>query len=104
MLRDELVKLRAARLHADPGQYLRRGTFAEPPIAHLAVSAQRNPSLIESEKMLDQGRFKALEELGVGHYFDGDALILYALKLLILERWERIRRADKPSLIDEVLG
>ena len=45
-----------------------------------------------------------MDELATGHYFDLDFLISYALKLLILERWERINSADKPRLLEEVLN
>jgi hypothetical protein len=53
--------------------------------------------------MLDEARWRMLEELCVGHYFDLDFLIIYALKLLILERWQRIRTADGGRLLEEVL-
>ena len=36
--------------------------------------------------------------------FDLDFLIVYALKLLILERWEKVNSADKAALLKEVLN
>lgn len=103
-LRNELVRLRASRRRVDPVKYLRRDGNYRLSIVHLAMNAQRSPSLIEAEKMLDQGRWQKLEELSFGHYFDIDFLIIYALKLLILERWERINRADKVGLLEEALA
>lgn len=103
-LRNELVKIRASRKHIDPLKYLRGDGYTGADIAHIAMSAYRMPSILESEKFLDEERWRRLDELAVGHYFDLDFLIVYALKLLILERWERIGSADKPALLKEVLN
>lgn len=102
-LRNELVKIRAAKKHIDPGEYLRPDGYAGSSLAPVALAIQRNPSLIEAEKALDLERWNALEELAFGHYFDLDFLITYAYKLLILERWDRIGSADKTTLLDKAL-
>lgn len=102
-LRNELVKIRASRKHIDPQKYLRQDGYAEPDIIHIAMNAYRNTSIIEAERMLDQARWRRLDELAVGHYFDIDFLIVYAHKLLILERWKNIRGADKPHLLEGTL-
>ena len=103
-LRNELVKIRAGRKHIDPLKYIRGDGYIEPHIAHIAMNACRNPAILEAEKGLDQGRWGALDELAVGHYFDLDFLLTYALKLLILERWQRINSADKPSLLNGIIN
>jgi len=101
-LRNELVKIRAQRKKIDPAKYLRRDGFSEPYISHLALNAHRNPSLLESERILDGERWRFLDELAQGHYFDIDSLVVYALKLLILERWDKIQGADKQYLLQEL--
>ena len=103
-LRNELVKIRAAYRHLDPFKYLRGQDYIESYLVHIAMNAHRTPSVIEAEKFLDLQRWHKLDELAVGHYFDLDFLVCYSLKLLILERWERINTADKPKLLDEVLN
>ncbi|MFH0936022.1 MAG: DUF2764 family protein [Candidatus Omnitrophota bacterium] len=103
-LRNELVKIRAARKHVDYLKYIRGDEYIEPYITHIAMSAYRAPSIPEAERLLDWERWRILDELAAGHYFDLDFLIIYALKLLILERWERINSADKPRLLEEVLN
>lgn len=45
-----------------------------------------------------------LDELAGNHYFDFDALVAYAYKLLILQRWETIQRAEGITLLHEALG
>lgn len=103
-LRNELVKIRASRKHVDYLKYIRGDEYIEPYIAHIAMSAHRTHSILEAERLLDRERWLILDELAAGHYFDLDFLIAYALKLLILERWERINSADKPRLLEEVLN
>jgi hypothetical protein len=102
-LRNELVKIRASRKHIDAAKYLRRDHCLEVDVMHLALAAHRNPSILEAEKFLDRERWSVLDELATGHYFDLDYLIVYAYKLLILERWERMRLADKEALLENVL-
>ena len=103
-LRNELVKLRAVRHKLEPTKYLRPdSSYVEPQITHTALNAQRSPSLTEGEKILDLARWQKLEELSFGHYFDLDVLFIYAQKLLILERWEKIRSANPETILKETL-
>lgn len=102
-LRNELVKIRAQRKHLDASKFLRRDGYADQWISHIAVGACRNPSVIDAEKMLDLDRWRFLDELSIGHYFDMESLMIYARKLSILERWERVRAADADELLKEAL-
>lgn len=104
LLKNELVKLRAMRKKIAPEKYLRSDGYAGSAIYHVALAAQRNPSPLEGEKLLDRERWIFLEGLSFSHYFDLDFLIVYAYKLLILQRWERINLADKSKILDETLA
>lgn len=104
MLRNELVTIRAQRKKTDPVKYLRQdGSPESAYAAHLAINAYRKPSILEAEKALDLERWHELDELASGHYFDIDALVVYALKLMILIKWDLIRTADKKRLLEETL-
>lgn len=103
-LRNELAKIRATRRKEESIGYLRQSRYLDAGLAHLAAAACRNPSILEAERMLDEARWRFLEELSLGHYFDLDFLIVYAHKLLILERWEKARASDKPKVLTEVTG
>lgn len=103
-LRNELSKVRAARKKVDSSKYLRHGEYFEPQIIHIAALALRNPSIFEAERALDLERWRLLDELSFGHYFDFDALLIYALKLKILERWLKIEIADKERIIKETVN
>ncbi|MBU0502763.1 MAG: DUF2764 family protein [Candidatus Omnitrophota bacterium] len=101
-LKNELVKVRSTRKKARAEDYLRPGGYTEPSLYYLALAAHRNLSLLDGEKILDIARWKFLEELSFGHYFDLDLVIIYAYKLLILERWEKINTADRETLLSLV--
>lgn len=103
ILRNEWVKIRASHKHLDPLKYLRGEAAIDLYLMHLVMSAHRSPSILETEKILDEERWRFLDELTFGHYFDLDVLIIYALKLLILERWEKINTADKVKVLEETL-
>jgi hypothetical protein len=100
-LRNALVVARAGRRHKDPLRYLRQSDLFQASLEQLCQRAVRTPLLLEAEQMLDQARWDKLEELGQGHYFDLQTLIIYAYKLLILLRWEKIKRADSIDLLAE---
>ena len=102
-LRNALVKIRGHHLKSpDPLKFIRGDEVANPGIHHIALTAHRNPTPFGAEEALDEARWEALDELEMGHYFDLDKLIIYAHKLLILERWDTINTADKSRLIEEL--
>jgi hypothetical protein len=103
-LRNELAKIRAAKMHQDFHRHIRLPDDAEVFISRIALNASRIPSLIEAERILDEARWQFLDELCLGHFFDIDYLIVYSYKLLILERWDRIRAADKLRLLKDALA
>ncbi|MBL7155878.1 MAG: DUF2764 family protein [Candidatus Omnitrophica bacterium] len=102
-LRNELVKIRAGRKHEDPIKYLRKDGYAEPTVSNIAMNAYKNPSILESERMLDEERWHFLEELTSGNFFNIDFLITYAHKLLLAAKWERINEAERPRLLEEAI-
>jgi len=102
-LRNELVKIRATRRHSEPATYLRPDGYSGSSLAPAVMAANIHTSVLDAEKTLDETRWKVLEELATGHYFDLDFLITYAYKLLILQRWENIRSADGMILLEQAL-
>jgi hypothetical protein len=103
-LRNEIVKIRAARRHVGAEKYLRSDGYGSLDVAHIAIASHRSPSLIEGEKILDQARWGYLEELSSGHYFDFDYLLVYLQKLIILERWMRINTSNRQALLKGMLS
>lgn len=100
-LRNELVRARALRKKVDPARFLRHDTHFDMNITHIAQAALRQASILEAERYLDLERWKMLDEISGGHYFDLDFLLAYGLKLAILERWVKIEAADKAELAEK---
>ena len=103
-LRNELVHARAARKKIDPLKFLHLPDSPQAQISHVAMAAYRSTSILEAEKILDQARWSFLEDLSLGHYFDFDYLLVYGLKLKILERWDEIQKADKEYLLNSAVS
>ena len=97
-LRNELARRRAQRKSKDPDQYIRGEYYPEPSIAGFVQWVVEQDSPLEAEISLERKRWEKLDELVKGHYFDIDYLVIYALKLQILERWERINSGMKIDL------
>ena len=102
-LRNELARARARRKKVDVLKFIRLPDAPEAHIVHLAMIAYRSTSILEAEKILDQARWNFLESLSFGHYFDFDFLLVYLLKLQILERWDKVHKADKEHLFNQVV-
>lgn len=103
-LRNELVKIRCLHKHIASEKYLRADGYVPAYIIHLASTVHRTPDILEAEKLLGQGRWYFLDGLSFGHYFDLDFLLIYALKLFILERWDKIITADREAVLEEALA
>lgn len=103
-LRNELVRIRATRKQREPAAYIRAGVYGDLSTGPAVMAASTQTSLLDAEKALDELRWKKLEDLAAGHYFDLDLLITYGYKLLILGRWERIRTAEGHILLEHAVA
>lgn len=102
-LRNELARARAARKKINADKFLRPGVSFDINIAHIAQASLRQNSILEAERYLSLKRWELLEDLATGHYFDLDFLLIYALKLVILERWAKIGSSDKAEMLEKTL-
>lgn len=98
-LRNELVRLRAAKKGRDPADYVRRDEAGNDDsdrmgIAEAAREAYGEESPLSGEAALNRLRWAFLDELEVGHFFDLDRLIVYYLKLQILARKRMFSRDE----------
>lgn len=84
-LRSELAKFRAAKKGTDAEKYIGENP-SEAGVAEIAREAFIQDSPLESEKILDRARWEYLEMLEAGHLFDIGKLIIYYLKLQLLNR------------------
>jgi len=84
-LRNELVKLRAQKKELEGDAYL-----VEVPevlgTAEIAREAVAQESPLTAEELLNRARWSFLDDLEVGRFFTIEKLIIYYLRLQILER------------------
>lgn len=95
-LRNELVKLRSVKLGVESGLYIRDAEInTEAP--GVARNAFKLESALASEEVINKARWDFLDEVEVSHYFDLEKIIVYSLRLQILERKKMftIKNGDK---------
>jgi len=101
-LKNELVIMRAQQKGWDAHPYLKGEAYPETSIRILTAELKRRSDPLTAEKLIDQTKWEKLEELSVGHYFDVDFLIIYALKLMILERWQIMDRKRGEEILEKI--
>lgn len=89
-LRNRLALLRAEARKLEGGRFLRQAPLVVE-AARVARAALEAADPLAAEETLDRGRFEFLSSLELGHQFDIEALIVYRLKLELLERKARLR-------------
>ena len=85
-VRNELVRIRAGQMGVTPENFLRTHIDSDPTVIARVRDAAKEPSPHKAELLLLELRWNFLENLEVGHGFDVTGLIIYGLKLQLLER------------------
>jgi hypothetical protein len=101
-LRNELVKWRAKNLKVTAGPHLRPEDHYEGSAVRLARQAITDRSPLQVEMNLLRVRWTFLCREEVGHPFDLTALIVYGLKLQLLERRHRFDAAEGRRVLERV--
>ena len=103
-LRNALARQRAIRLGVDEDRYMSSQEnaiwFSTMEMESRVSEAVGAETALRAEQILDEYRWRTLDELAVGHYFDLDILIIYYLKLQILRRRASMNREDGQALFD----
>jgi hypothetical protein len=102
-LRNALASERAKRLGVEAARYP-RDFRPDPRLAEIARHLLALDSPLAADEELDHLRWRFLEELAFGHYFDVETLVVYLLKLRILERRARFDPVVGAALFDRMLA
>ena len=84
-IRNVLVRLRAKSLGLEPDEFI-KDEIVDHSQALLAEKAFNANSPLMAEEILNKARWRYLDELEFGHYFDIERLVAFFIKLQILER------------------
>jgi hypothetical protein len=101
-LRNELVKRRAKNLRVPEEEHIRVDMGFDAGTIRLVGRAIQDPSPYRVELNLLEIRWDFLTQNEVGHYFDLTALIIYSLKLQLLERMQSFHE-EKGQRVLELL-
>jgi len=99
-LRNEAAWIRATEANKDPVSVLRGARTADALITDIMMQTDKSPDPLTTEKIIDQGRWKRLDELAAGHGFDLETIIVYAIKLKILSRYREIESAKGEDIFE----
>lgn len=107
-LRDAVARLRGARMAVDSAPFERPFAGFDMTTERVAADAMAVSDPLSRELVLDRYRFKLLEELEVPAPFGAIAVLAYAQRLLLVERWSALSeergRAFLRSLLDKCVA
>lgn len=103
-LLNEIARLRAKKFGRDPRDYYRGDYVPDPYLAVLAAEAAGEDDPLQVERRIDLARWEKLEEIELQHYFDLHFLIVYFLKLQLLNKWQSIREEKGREVLDELIN
>lgn len=98
----EALFVRCARQKKDPKTYYSGEYVKNLKVADMVVEFFTHSDLSESEKVLDRHRWEFLTELEAGNQFDFSFILVYALKLKILNKWDNISSPEGRALWNEM--
>ncbi|MCA9400101.1 MAG: DUF2764 family protein [Candidatus Omnitrophica bacterium] len=101
---NEMVIGRAQELKKDPSDYLHGTRDASPQLTDAVLQAVKCEGPLVAEKILDQVKFTFLEDLEIEFFFSIENIIIYALKLKILDRYRLFDGDDGENLFNEITG
>ena len=99
--RNELAFYRATRAKKDPSLYLRGDRRPDFYITQLIEEAARAENPLAAEKILDKARWHYLEEMLLGHFFDFEVVLIYGLKLKMMERYQFVDSDEGRAIFEE---
>jgi Protein of unknown function (DUF2764) len=102
-LRNTIVRARAARLQSPAERWIRADSYADTFIQHGVHAALARPDPLEREMALDHLRWQVLDELAGFNPFAAAAILAYAIRLRLVERWTRLRAADGAAALQAAL-
>ena len=97
-----MASFRAQKTNKDPLDFIRGEKSNQPDMIEIIQKAYRHENLLDGQRILDRFKWDYLTELSIGHYFDFDFLLCYALKLKILDQY-RMYKTAKGSEVYERL-
>lgn len=100
-LKNEIARWRAIRAGKDPATYTHGSNAQETFVTEIVSQAAKAKDPLAVQETLDRFKWQYLDELVRGQYFNLEFLLVYALRLQILERYRRLGTSSKGKEIFE---
>lgn len=98
---NELACYRAKQYRKEPREVMRGEQRRDPMLEEAIQQAAKAVNPLEGERILDKARWTLLDHLAVGHHFDTDWILIYGLKLKILEKHQQIASDEGVKRLEE---
>ncbi|NLE64802.1 MAG: hypothetical protein GX606_02665 [Elusimicrobia bacterium] len=102
-LRNALVVVRASRLGRDSEDDIRTDGDYDAEAVEIAAQVVREEDPLAAERLLVKRLWGVVDHIGTGHMFDAGALIVYGLKLKLLERLEYFRSSSGAGIWEGIV-
>ncbi len=102
-LRNAAARLRAAKQNRDAVDFLREHTGFDVGIENCVEEAFNHSNPLERERALDKTRWTALDELAGTDPFSINAVLAYAVKLTLAERWATMDQDQGQTKIEAAI-
>ncbi len=101
-INNEVASHRARKANQEPREFI-RGTYQfNHLIAQLVKDAANAADPLEGDKMISQARWKYYEDLSVGQFYNLAYILLYGLKLRIVERYSNIASPKGKEIYEDL--
>ncbi|MGL4854895.1 MAG: DUF2764 family protein [Lentisphaeria bacterium] len=93
-LRNRALNWVAHKTKMDPSEFLREETEVFATLERRVEDAFDTSNPAQTERSLDRLRWSVLEDLSTGHDFDFEALFVYKIKLMLVEKWQGLSKEE----------
>ncbi len=100
-LRDAVVRVRAKNRGTDASKFLKTHDGFSVSIEKAVTDAFTRPNPLEQEAELDRARWTLADELALSEPFGFPAVLAFAVKLRIAERWAGLDEAAGQAKVEE---
>jgi len=100
--RNEIVWFRTQKVHKDSGDAMRKTRAGSLSIVETIQQASKMPNLLEAEKFLDKARWQNWDHFLMGRQGGLESIIVYGLKLKILNRYNEINSPKGREIFEEI--
>ncbi len=101
---NEKAYMRATRSKQNPMDHCRGERSCNPQLIDVMHRAAKEEDLLAGEKIIDRHRFEVLDDLSMTHFYDLEFLIIYGLKLAILDRYKAVSSAQGDETFEIIKG